>query len=231
MNTKTLLIILGVGVVVLVGASLLLLSRPNTDKTPAESIAKPDIAPAVTYDGKSFMPSTLQLQAKKKVTFTNTSGKKIVVNLVGGNSLPYAYLVYVDPGQTIAFNGVKNDGEYTFKEVSNEIANIKNIQESPTKASSSIVNLSPTPIPVPQGTLFVTSDGISPTIIEVKVGNSLIVKNNRTNDVTIKTSGLMNSDITVSAGKTVSTQIFSKSGEFTAWLSNNVNNKVTVAVK
>lgn len=102
-------------------------------------------------------------------------------------------------------------------------------QKPTTSMKNTAIN--PTAIPVPSGTLFVTSDGLSPHTIEVKVGNALIVKNNTAKEVTIKTSGLMSSDITVGPGKTTNTQVFGKSGEFTSWLSNDTNNKVSITIK
>lgn len=91
--------------------------------------------------------------------------------------------------------------------------------------------INPTAIPVPNATLFVTSDGLAPHQIEVNTGSTLTVTNNTSAEVTIKVDGLITSEVIVPAKKTVTTQYFRKSGEIKAWLLNNPKNIVSITVK
>ncbi len=89
----------------------------------------------------------------------------------------------------------------------------------------------PIPIPtIPPGTLFVTSDGVAPMQINVKIGNALKIVNNTGNDVTIKMSGKLTNDLLIPAKKTLSTDALNGAGQIKAWLSNNIANVVVVTV-
>lgn len=105
-----------------------------------------------------------------------------------------------------------------------------------TQIANTTITIAPiiatsTPIPIPAGTLFVTSDGIAPSKIEVKVGSALIITNNTITDVIIKMSGALNKDIVAPAQKTIKTEIINNSGEVKASLPGSRSNSVTITIK
>ncbi len=112
------------------------------------------------------------------------------------------------------------------------LRNNKAIPSKIQKEDVSTSTIHPTPIPVATGTLFVTSDGLSPRqTVTVRKGETLKVDNNTLVKATIKTSGVFTEDITVDPMKKTATKSLDTVGEIKAWLSNNPENKVTIEVK
>ncbi len=113
----------------------------------------------------------------------------------------------------------------------NTVKNNNPVQTPKTAISSTPIPVVSTPIPVPPGTLFVTSDGVAPKQIELKVGTALTVTNNTLSEATVKTSGVFSKDIVVPAQKTIKTEIINNSGEIKAWVESNKLNVATITVK
>lgn len=127
MNKKAIVIILiGTILIISLGAFIFLNKRTHQIKNSStnsnrSSSETPSTTGQVSYDGKTFIPKTLNLKKGSTVVITNDTSNKIIISITGKKVAP---IVYVEPNSTTSYPNILEDGEYSFKDITEEINNI-----------------------------------------------------------------------------------------------------------
>ena len=173
-------------------------------------------------------PTSIKVNTGWAVRFVNNDSLKLNIDIKGPSSL-----VSVGADKILYSPIFTQSGTYKFSDKTNTNISGEIVVEGAnisSQSSSGPATAAPTQA-IPQGTLFVTSDGVAPRQINVKIGNALKIVNNTDRDSTVKMSGKLNNDVLVPARKTISTVVFGNGGQIKAWLNNNSENIAIIDIK
>lgn len=215
MNTKTVLIILSLGVLVLLGVSIFLLSNNRSQKQSSrenKTEALQSMNASVAYNGKTFTPDSLSLKKGSSLTVGNSSDKKINIAIQSDKA---NIILNIQAGKTVS-TPIQIDGTYTFKEVNDSSQSAKNLTPVPTKEIKS------TPV-------VIDEKGFTPNKVTINTDTKISFDNKSGKDFYFLRTSDMPSMPNVFLSDTKSTIEF-KEGKYRLVNKNNTNQILEIVV-
>ena len=132
MSTKTIAILFILGIVILSGGLFFLLNKPQQKRVPqafkmTETTTPYNPTKIVSYDGKTFMPKFLALKKGDTLSIINTTNENVAISVTGKKAAP---IVYIDPNNSKTYPNIQEDGEYSFKDITQDILKIQESSNS-----------------------------------------------------------------------------------------------------
>lgn len=232
MNTKTIVIIFVVAILITGTVGFYMLMKPTKNSGPSTQAQEGDIA-QLSAHGKvipvaiaetGVTPPSIKLNKGEAINFANTTKQDLELKITG----KLATLIKITAGKSQISPIFVEAGTSKFEDSKNKKINGTIIVGGgdiiPTSAPAE-------PLFVSQGIITITDNGATPSRADVAVGKSLQIVNKTSGNVTFKMTGKINENIVVPAGKTVSSKVFREAGEIKAVASNNENVICMIEVK
>lgn len=195
LNTKKIVIIMVIGIVILVGVSLFMLLR----KTDNKSLKNNQNPPQEKSEASIFLsegetvPSLIQIKTGEAINFINTTKQDLEVNVTGKENT----VIKIPAGKNQLSPIFTMSGTYKFKEVKNSEMSgdivVEDLNASSVSVSPSVSKTLPTSAPtveIKNVSVVISSSGFSPNELTITKNTVIMFENKSGNDFAFSESSV-----------------------------------------